>query len=390
MDKPATNGTAAEKKGKRWTPPRGIRLIDIPQRPQRPYGVQYRVDGQRRTKTFETREEQVKFAQTLAGDVRRDGVAALRLNPDEAREWRAFRAELGNADLAEVLRVWKRYGGRTTGITLKDAVEAFLRAKEVEGVSAASLGHFRPVMRGFAAALGNVPAASIERPQLETYLADLATDSAETRRTHFKRVRTLFNWLKDTRQIVESPCDGWRAPKEAVREITVMAIEDARRLFADNLKAPHARELLGRLALEAFCGMRHETAAQITVDAFDFATRVIHVPAGIDKNRRPQFIEHAEANLWAWLAWAEPKTWRLGKVTYRNAKSAAFVRAKLPQVHNVLRHSAASYHIAKYGDAGKTAAMLTHSNLRMLWSNYRGKGGGKANGEAWFSISPPA
>ena len=80
----------------------------------------------------------------------------------------------------------------------------------------------------------------------------------------------------------------------------------------------------------------------------------------------------------------------MSRYTYRNLKGEAFRVAKVQHPHNVLRHSAASYHIALTGDAGKTAAMLTHSNLRMLWSNYRGKGGGKENGEAWFSILPPS
>jgi len=154
------------------------------------------------------------------------------------------------------------------------------------------------------------------------------------------------------------------------------------------MTAPDARELLGRLALEAFCGMRHETAAQLTASNLDFGARVITVEAQISKTRTRQFIEHAPDNLWAWLEWSNPKAWRMGKLTYRNAKSAAFIRAKVEHKHNVLRHSAASYHIAMTGDAGKTAAMLTHSNLRMLWSNYRGKGGGKENGAAWFAITP--
>jgi site-specific recombinase XerD len=374
-----------------WQPPRGIRFLKFPNRPAQPYGVQWRVDGQRKTKTFATREAQETFAKKMAGDVKRDGLAAYRLNPDEAREWRQFRADIGDADLADVVRVWRRYGGSTTtGITLADAVAAFLKAKEGEGVSDASLRHFKPVLRQFKDAVGNVTAASIERTQLEAYLTDLDTQSAETRRTHFKRVRTLFNWLKETRQIVENPCDGWKAPREALREISVMSVEDGVKLFAENHAAPKARELLGRLALEAFCGMRHETAAQIGAAGFDFVSKVITIPATIDKNRKAQFIEHAEDNLWQWLAWSKPETWTMDRIQYRNAKSSAFVRAKIAHVHNVLRHSAASYHIAKYGDAGKTAAMLTHANLRMLWSNYRGKGGGQANGKAWFAIVPPA
>ena len=81
----------------------------------------------------------------------------------------------------------------------------------------------------------------------------------------------------------------------------------------------------------------------------------------------------------------------MSKLMFRNHKSRAFIRANVVHLHNVLRHSAASYHIALHGDAGKTAAMLTHSgNTAMLFSHYRGTGGGKENALKWFSIKPPA
>lgn len=393
LDIRTTNGNKPECTNPRqteWSPPRGITFVHFPKRPDQPHGVQWRIDGQRKTKTFPTREAQISFAKSLAGDAKRDGLAAFRLDPSEARKWRAFRAELGEANLADVLRVWRRYGNVVSTATLADAIAAFLKAKTGEGVSESHLRHARSLLEGFQAELGNVAAAAVQREQLETYLADLDTESSETRRTHYKRIRTLFRWLEDTRQIADNPCDGWKAPREGIRTITVLPVADGVKLFKENLTAPNARELLGRMALESFCGMRHETAAQLSGASIDFANRLITVPAAIDKNKKDQFIEHAPENLWAWLKWSNPEAWGMGVVSYRNAKSSAFVRAKVPHVHNVLRHSAASYHIAMNGDAGKTAAMLTHANLRMLWSNYRGKGGGKANGDAWFAIMPPA
>ncbi|HEY1122709.1 MAG TPA: hypothetical protein VGE67_13955 [Haloferula sp.] len=393
MDKPQqADGAAAseEAKNKRWEPPRGIRFIDFEDRPSQPYGVQWRVEKKRKTKTFATREAQITFAKALAGAAKREGLAAFKLDPDETKAWRAFRADIGDASLEDVLRCWRRYGKVAAKLKLVAAKEAFLKAKEAEGVSAASLGHFRPVLRDFSAALGDVELATIQREQLEQYLAEMDTDSTETRRTHYKRIRSLFSWLEATRQIAENPCDGWKSPREGIRSISVLPVAEAVRLFAENAGRPQAREVLGRLALEAFAGVRHETAARLTAPSFDFERKVITIPAAIDKNRKDQFIEHAPENLWAWLRWSDPAKWSMNPIAYRNAKSAAFLWARVEHAHNVLRHSAASYHIAMNGDAGKTAAMLTHANLKMLWSNYRGRGGGEANGRAWFSILPPA
>ena len=375
--------------------PRGIRLIDRPDRPSK-FGVQWRVDGQRKTKVFETREDQVVFARQLAGGVKRDGLMAYRLNEDETRQWRAFRATIGpSANLDDVARCWLKHGVTAATLPLSEAIAAFLEAKAAEGVSKASLGHQRPILRRFQVFLNpTTNLAGIGASQIAAFMQSIASMATATRRSYQKTLASFFNWLKSTRRIVEHPMDGLKMPKPTraeLKSVTILSVEDGANLFTKNLSAPDGRELLGRLALECFAGMRHETAAQITHEAFDFKGRVITIPAQIDKNQRPQYIEHGEANLWAWLEWSRPTTWRMTKLMVRNHKSRAFTRANVHHSHNVLRHSAASYHIALHGDAGKTAAMLTHKgSTGMLFQHYRGAGGGKENAVKWFSIVPPA
>ena len=375
--------------------PRGIRLIDRPDRPSK-FGVQWRVDGQRKTKVFETREDQITFARQLAGGVKRDGLMAYRLNEDETRQWRAFRATIGpNINLDDVARCWVRHGVTLSSMPLSEAIAAFLEAKAAEGVSKASLGHQRPILRRFQVFLNpTTNLAGIGASQIAAFMQSIATMATATRRSYQKTLACLFNWLKSTRRIADSPMEGLKLPKPTraeLKSVTVLSVEDGVSLFTKNLSADFGRELLGRLALECFAGIRHETAAQITHEAFDFKTRVITIAARIDKNQRPQYIEHAEENLWAWLEWSKPRTWQMSKLMFRNHKSRAFTRANVQHLHNVLRHSAASYHIALHGDAGKTAAMLTHKgSTAMLYSHYRGAGGGKENGVKWFSIAPPA
>jgi site-specific recombinase XerC len=380
-------------KSKTWTPPRGIRLYPVPGRPLRPYGVQWRIlneagESETRSKTFPTSGAQIDFAKALAGELRRSGAAGLRLADDrEIRDWRAFQSEIAPATLAEVLSCWKRHGAIASQMTVADAVAAFLHAKKAEGVSRGSLGHFRPLFANVAAAFKDRNVGTIERAELEKYVAQI--DGAnETKRTVHKRIRSFFKWLAETRQIRVNPCDGWRGPKRIATTIDVLAVSDGRALFERNLDQP--RELLGRLALEAFSGVRHETAQRLGASCFDFRNRVITIPAEFDKNRREQFIEHAPACLWAWLAWSDPASWTMNPRAYQEQKGLAFVRAGVKNPGNVLRHSAATYYLAMTGDAGKTAALLTHANLKMLWSNYRGKGGGEANGIAWFEVFPPA
>jgi len=49
---------------------------------------------------------------------------------------------------------------------------------------------------------------------------------------------------------------------------------------------------------------------------------------------------------------------------------AATARAGLDWPHNVMRHSFVSYHLAAFGNAGKTALEAGHSE-QMLFAHYR-------------------
>src|ERR1700694_3538259 len=141
-----------------WQPPRGITFVPFPLRHARPYGVQWRLDGRRRTKTFETKEKQINFAKTLAGDAKQNGLAAFRLDDGEAREWRAFRAMIGaDADLATVAACWERNKANTAAsLTVITAIADYTAAKKGEGVDEASLAHYTPIFDRLEDAMGTL------------------------------------------------------------------------------------------------------------------------------------------------------------------------------------------------------------------------------------------
>lgn len=375
--------------------PRGILLLYRENRPS-PHMVQYRVNGERRFKAHATKEEAVQFAKNLAGNLKRDGLAAYRLDADEARAWRAFRAEIGeDADLKAVAAIWLKHGQSGVQILLCDAVTQFLAAKKIEGVSKASLAHQTPILSHFMSGIGpNVKAAFVTLSDINEYLESLEAFATATKRSYQKTIKSFFTWLKNTRKITEHPMDGLKLPKPKSSELLkkpVLSVDQCRALFTANLTAPLGKELLGRLALEAFCGMRNSTASRITADAFDFSTKNITVKADIDKLQSYQYVDNAEANVWSWIKWSNPNTWIMTPRMYANHKARAFDRANIAHPHNVLRRSASTYHIALHGDAGKTIALLTHvgSSAATLFKHYRAAGVGKEQGTAWFSILPP-
>jgi len=70
------------------------------------------------------------------------------------------------------------------------------------------------------------------------------------------------------------------------------------------------------------------------------------------------------------------------------SKDAVANLARVEMPRNTFRHSFCAYHITLYGDAGKTATLLTHrGNVSILYEHYKGNTS-RADGEQWFGIEP--
>lgn len=375
---------------KGWVPPRGIRLLIVANRPERPYGVQWRVVDsfgirKRRTKTFDTVEKQLAWAKDLAGRAEEFGVAAFQMDESEAREWRAFRSQIGDGvSLDAVLKCWRLHGIDRPKLSVRDAVAQFTAAKEAEGVARATLGHYKPAFARLLAVLGNQDVQAVTREQLDAWVAGI--DGAPyTRRSYQKLVKNFFRWLKRNRIIGDDPCDGLKPVRIVKDNVCIYTIDEARALFYANESQPP--ELLGRLALEAFCGIRFSSAQPLSPSGIDFVSQGISIPANIIKTRKREYIDGLPDNLWFWLERSKPAEWKMTPRQYLDAKSRAVTRAKVRQIHNACRHGFGTYHTAAFKNPGLTAAIMCHTSQKMLWKHYKGRAT-QADGEAYFSIYP--
>lgn len=374
-------------KSTKWTPPRGIRLIGQPSCKKKKYAVQWVVDGKRKTKGFSTSEAQVTYAKTLANELRSRGTRVLRPHDANIREWRAFRDQIGHdVALSEVLEVWRKYGAREE-LTVSTALDRLTAARTAEGVAKTTLLHYTAIHKRLKEALGDRDVATITHSDISQWLAGLDMAPLSVR-THFIRARSLFNWLRVQRLLTHSPIEGMRPPKLVQEEVSVLTVAQGKLLLSD-ANCAVSREMMGRIALEAFAGGRFSSVAQMTADDIRFDQQGIVLQASKIKTRRRQFVDGLPANLWAWLKWSDPKSWKMNVSEYMHAKSGAFARAVVANPGNVLRHSFCSYHVAALKDVSRTAVILCHNSPKMLWSHYKGRAT-EVDGKAWFEIMPPA
>lgn len=371
----------------RWTPPRGIRYAERPGRP-RPYLLHWRgPDGVRKCVSFETDALREKAAKALVTKREIRGRAVLNFNPREWEVWEQFKTIVGDADPLEVARFWIARGGSTQGktaVTVAKMVEQYIAARGSEGVGKASLSHTKKDLARLCEKFGTHSADDVTPDQLRAWLASLPYQPT-TKRNHHKHGAAAWNWAVREGVASANPWRNVEKPPMTTDEVSLLSLEDAQKLFA--AAKEHRPAACARLALEAFCGLRHSTAAAIHKDEIDFAARGLRIPAAKIKTKRPQYIEGLPENLWAWLDEATDDSWSLSGKDYERAKSDCFRLAGVVNPGNVLRHSFCSYHVAQYKDAARTAIILCHTSPRTLYQHYKGLATA-ADAAGYFAIKP--
>jgi hypothetical protein len=185
-----------------------------------------------------------------------------------------------------------------------------------------------------------------------------------------KTARAFFSRAIAERWLDESPADARfvHSPKVVAKERTALSIAEARVLFAKNREF----RVCGRMALEAFAGVRYTGAVRLRREDVNWADEELLLPAARHKTGR-FVLDGLPNNFWAWLRYASklPLFWEMSQRQYLEEKAAAFERAGVENTGNVLRRSFCSWGIAKDGNAARVAGMMQHRSPDMLYRQYK-------------------
>jgi integrase len=262
---------------------------------------------------------------------------------------------------------------RTASKTFGEVWIAFLASKERSEDYLASLRHTKAKVEH----LMDSPVVDLRPDDLEAALNGLPPSTRDLR---INRLRSVLAYAIRKGWITENPADRLDMSGKKPHEVAVYAAADIQRLL-DACRVTDA-EFLPFLAVCAFTGLRPEN------EAFSIKWSDIHldapephlvVRADTSKTRERRTVDLSE-NAVAWLRLAKSKT---GRVFPFSASTLARKRSDLMQKVNEatdatklqwlkdgLRHTFASAHMAKFGDATKTMLAMGHKDLKMIWKNY--------------------
>lgn len=365
----------------------GVRVFELRGK-KSPYGVQWRVDGTRKTEFFANDTDRDRRAVALRKEGRANTLALVPAR-DELTEWHAFKAAIGDADWRDVVASWKQSGGNPAPkVTVGEIVQRYL-AQQDERLAAGTLAKVThkkncPKAKMFATEFSSFAAEKVEGAEIEEWIDDLGFEAAETFNTYRKVIHSIFDHAK--KECPVNPVSEIKS-RDDKGDIEVLTVEETEKLLAHAVK--HCRDLVPRLALECFAGLRFSSAFRLVEADINFDDKGIHLPAHKLKTGRRHYIDGLPENLWQWLALKTPATWSMTPRNYARLKSDCFTKSGVRHPSNCLRHSFCTYHVAAYKEPGRTATILCHRNQGMLWSHYNGRAK-QADGVRYFNLLPPA
>lgn len=356
--------------------------------------------GTRESRAFVTEADRRSFQLAFKKKRVELGKGAMIVAPTKLEKWKEFDRIVEGRDPVDVAIEWLKFKETAAdpGMPLTAAVPRYKAAMEGKRLSPDTITHRDLHLARF---LNYYPAETLETvttDKVVEWLANLPLSrgtgdaSPKTIHAHRASVARLFSHAVAARWCDYNPCDAVPVPDlERGETINILTIDDVRSLFAKNEHSV----CIGRLALEAFGGLRYTSAARIIKADLNAAEHGITFPAHKHKTGRRHYVEGYPANMWAWIEQAPDECWRLSQRQYLEAKRVCFVLAGLKgtdgtddeAMRNVLRHSFATYHASAHRDLQNTARLLTHHSTAKLYSNYMGRAT-KDDGEAYFEIKP--
>lgn len=343
-----------------------------------------KIGAGRQRRFFKDQKEAKTFFELKKVEKENHGAAGLSLSDAQRAEYLDCRRLLEpfNASLREAVAFYLPHvKARNGSCSITDLVERLLKEKQTEGKSERYQKDLRLRLGAFATAYPAKLAAEVTHSDVEGWLHGLGLSPVS--RNNYRRVLVvLFNFAKAHNFCVANPAELVGQAKVIDKPPGILSPDQA----ASLLERADA-ELIPYIAIGLFAGLRRAELQRLDWREIKLAQGFIEVSAKNSKTARRRLV-HVETNLAEWLRPYVKVAGQVCPINFENLFERARSEAGIADwPDNALRHSFASFHLAKFCDAGRTALELGHSDTKLLFTAYR-EICTKADAERYWSITP--
>lgn len=341
-------------------------------------GYRYVVDcliaGKRHRKFFKHGEKEQ--AETYAAAQRNSAAnlatedAALLAGQEQRQElaWCVRQLQGRGKTLREAVEHFLAYlDANDRSCSVSELVEALQHSKEREGKALRYLQDLASRLKRFEASFGTRPVASIQAVEISDWLAGLGLSPVS--RANYRRLLVLlFNDGIRRKVCKDNPAKDSEKPKLVESPVGILTVQQSAAL----LERCDER-ILAALAIGLFAGLRRSEIERLDWSEVKFSQGKIEIKAAKAKSARRRLVD-ISANLAEWLS---PRRETAGFVApqghlFRDLMEEARTAAGIKEwPNNALRHSYASYHLAKNSDIASLSMQLGHRGPQMVFQHYR-------------------
>jgi integrase len=330
-----------------------------------------RVNGKRKRLFFATEGAAEKELARIKTKQRKEGENALKL-PDALRIMALESAEklkpFGRTILDATEFYVKFLRDAERSISLSNLVEEYLAAQKRLKRSQAHITDLKQRLGRFKEDFGERPIRTVTTVEIERWLHRLKL-SPQSINNFRARLGALFSYAEKRSYVEKNPISAIDKIKLVDAPPQILTPEQLQKAL-ETCPA----DLLPCIALGAFAGLRTAELLRLEWEDIDMKRGFINVAASKSKSAKRRLIP-ITPNLADWLRPYSQNKGKLYPYSHRwyhlnvdLLKKPAGL-AKWP--NNGLRHSFASYHLAKYQNAPQLALEMGHTTPRMIFDNYR-------------------
>jgi integrase len=238
---------------------------------------------------------------------------------------------------------------------------------------------------------GGLPLSSLSPYAARKWVMGLDL-APRTRWGIYSSCRSFGQWATRYKFAPANPFDAMEPPPRGDAPKAILTPAQFRALLAPESSQWVNHYMRAWIVLGGLAGLRTAEILRMDWSCLNFEAKEIHVPPTAIKKTRGGMRERYVTMLPAFLACMigpqpEGPIIPVAETTfhYHATRIAERVLSAKEWPHNCLRHSFASYHLAMWEDAGKTAHQMGHTSSQMVHQNYA-RAVRKADAVEWWAI----
>jgi integrase len=328
-------------------------------------------NGKRKRFFFRTKSVGETELGRLKLKLAREGARALELSDQLRIDALRAQEELGRygKSLGDAIEFYLAHLRATQKhITFKALMDEYLESRKRLGRTENHRKDMRLRLKRVAETFGERPVRGITMNELEDWLHSLKL-KPKTVNNFRSRLNVLLNYGVKRGYLENNPAADIEKITDIGEPVGIFTPE-----AIETLLAAANGHLRAALVLQAFCGLRVSETLRLHWENVRLERRHVLVPARKSKTaqRRLVTISH---NLAEWLVpyldrSPDAKVWPEAYHHYFIAIAKLSSKTGVRWVPNGLRHSFASYHLAKHNNANLLALQLGHTTTELIFSNY--------------------